>query len=120
MPFGIRSLLANEAPKLSGCHFRADWIYVADVIAGFIKVTTVPGIDVRAVVDGIVNAMNRPIEPESGARPDRPDERERVADLLPAAKPRWAPVTSLQEGLRQTVDWYRNVERATGRGATEE
>jgi nucleoside-diphosphate-sugar epimerase len=126
VPFVICSLLADKAPKLSSGRVRADWIYVADVIDGFVKAATAPGIEgqtfdlgtgelrsLRSLVTEIANAMNSRIEPQFGVVPDRPDEREWAADLLPAAKLGWAPATSLEEGLRQTVAWYRDARRAT-------
>jgi nucleoside-diphosphate-sugar epimerase len=123
VPSVIRSLLAGEAPKLSSGRFRADWIYVSDVIDGLIKAATVPGIEgetfdlgtgtlhsVRAIVERIVSIMNSTVEPRFGVLPDRPDEREWAADLAHTAKIGWAPMTSLEEGLRRTVDWYRDAQ----------
>jgi UDP-glucose 4-epimerase len=126
VPFVIRSLLAGNAPKLSSGHVQADWIYVADVIDGLVKSATAPGIEgqtfdlgtgklrsLRSLVTEIASAMNSRIEPQFGAVPDRPNEREWAADLLPAARLGWAPATSLEEGLRQTVAWYRDARHAT-------
>ncbi|NJO32168.1 MAG: NAD-dependent epimerase/dehydratase family protein [Rhodospirillales bacterium] len=126
VPFVIRSLLANEAPKLSSGRFRADWIYVADVIDGFVKAATAQGIEgqtfdlgtgelrsIRSLVTEIASAMNSEIKLQFGAVPDRPNEREWAATLLPAVRLRWAPTTPLKEGLRQTVAWYREARHAT-------
>jgi nucleoside-diphosphate-sugar epimerase len=79
VPSVIRSLLASEAPELSSGRFRADWIYVSDVIDGFIKAATVAGVEgetfdlgtgtllsVRAVVERIASIMSSEIEPRFG------------------------------------------------------
>jgi nucleoside-diphosphate-sugar epimerase len=105
VPFVIRSLLADNAPKLSSGHVRADWIYVADVIDGFVKAATAPGIEgqtfdlgtgklrsLRSLVTEIASVMNSRIEPQFGAVPDRPNEREWIYCPRPgSAGPRQHP-----------------------------
>jgi len=58
----------------------------------------------------LLRLMGDPITAQLGALPDRPTEIWRMhAD---ASRSRdelgWVPRISLEEGLRRTVDWYRN------------
>ena len=64
------------------------------------------------VVDRLVGMIGSDKRPEFGALPDRPREQAKVANTL-AAENRlgWRATTSLDNGLRQTVDWYRSVGR---------
>src|SRR5262245_17053499 len=118
IPSVIRSLLAGEPPKLSSGRFRADWIYVSDVIDGFIAAVTTPGVEgqtfdlgtgslhsVRSVVEKLAAIIGNSVEPQFAALPDRPHEREWVANAQAAARLGWRPTTSLEEGLSLTVNW---------------
>ena len=40
IPSVTLSLLRGEAPKLSSGRWKADWVYVGDVIEGFLAATT--------------------------------------------------------------------------------
>jgi UDP-glucose 4-epimerase len=130
VPSVIRSLLAGEPPKLSSGRFRADWVYVSDVIDGFIAAVTEPGIEgqtfdlgtgslhsVRSLVEKLATIVGSSVEPQFGALPDRPDEREWAANMQTAARLGWRPSTSLEEGLEQTVKWYRVHGHASEPGA---
>jgi nucleoside-diphosphate-sugar epimerase len=121
IPATILSLLRHEPPKLSSGRRPLDWVYVDDVIDGFIRGATAPCADgrtidlgsgtaiaAREVVQRLVSVIDPSIEPRFGALPDRPDVRVRVADLEPAqVLLGWRPTTPLEEGLRMTIDWYR-------------
>ena len=49
-----------------------------------------------------------------GAMPDRQMEEARVGNVADTqAKINWQPAVSFDEGLRRTIDWYRN-QGATG------
>ena len=62
----------------------------------------------QGIVERIVETVDTGVEPDFGALPERPLEIvraadvERTNDLLG-----WQPRTTLTEGLRSTVDWYR-------------
>ena len=45
IPSVTLSLLRGERPKLSSGKARADWVYIADVIEGFVAAATAPGIE---------------------------------------------------------------------------
>ncbi|NGZ01520.1 MAG: NAD-dependent dehydratase [Nitrospira sp. WS238] len=120
IPSVILSLLKREVPRLASGLRAADWIYVGDVVQGFLDAAVVPGIEgatldlgtgtictIREVVDKIVELMDSPVKPVFGAIPDRPGEPIRVADTLEARRRLgWSAKTSLDEGLRQTIQWY--------------
>lgn len=121
IPYVTLSLSREEPPKLSNGLWQADWVYVDDVIDGFMAAAHSPNVDgciidlgsgslvsIREVVQQITRLINSRVEPLFGALPDRPLEQVRVADQAYAyAKLGWKPKTSLDEGLRYTVDWYR-------------
>jgi len=121
IPYVILALLQSESPKISSGDWRADWIYVEDVVDGFLAAAHISGIEgrtidlgsgtltaVREVVQRIVKIVDPKAEPEFGARPNRPSEQVRIADTAYAyEKLGWTPKTSLDEGLRRTVSWYR-------------
>ena len=115
------SLLRGEAPKLASGRTKADWVYIADVIDGFLRAATTPGIDgrtidlgsgnlvsIRGVVDRLTEALGSQIKPIFGTLSDRPGENEVVANTAVAAELLgWKATTPLESGLRQTVEWFR-------------
>jgi UDP-glucose 4-epimerase len=121
IPHVILSLLNGEAPKLSSGRQQYDWIYVDDVMDGFLAAAEAPNVEghtidlgagtlvpIRAVVGQLVDLIGAGVEPVFDALPDRPYEPVRVADVADAdAKLGWKPGTPLEEGLKRTVDWYR-------------
>jgi nucleoside-diphosphate-sugar epimerase len=122
VPHVILSLLKREAPKLSSGQQQFDWIYVDDVMDGFIAAVQAENIEgrtidlgsgrlvsVRTVVDRIAELIGAEVTPAFGALADRPLEWARVADTQDAfMRMGWKPHTSLEEGLQETVRWHRN------------
>ena len=122
LPYTIVSLLRGEAPKLSSGQRGVDWIYIDDVIGGLLAAGRAPGIEggcfdlgsgelipIRTIVQLLCQIIGTDVQPQFGAIPDRPNERIRVASLAEsAAKLMWRPQTALEDGLRRTVEWYRN------------
>ena len=127
IPYVISSLLSGESPQVSSGKRPVDWIYIDDLMSGLLAIASAPAIEgqtidlgsgtlttVREVVERLGNWIDRQIQPAFGAIPDRPMERVRVADTTNAyAKLGWKAATSLEEGLKLTVDWYRNRLTAT-------
>jgi len=125
VPYVIRCLLNGEAPKVTSGKHRIDWIFVDDVVQGFLKLAVASGaegesvdlgsgapITIRELVDTICRLMDAQVRPEYGALPDRPMEPIRVADIASCARQiGWSPKIGLQEGLRRTIDWYRGQGR---------
>lgn len=122
LPYTILALLRGEAPQLSGGDRVLDWVYVDDVIEAFVAAAARPGIEgrtldlgwgtavrIRDVVERVVRLVNPSIAPVFGARPDRPDPCQRVADVeATAAALGWRATTPLEQGLARTVEWYRH------------
>lgn len=121
IPYATLSLLRQEAPKLSSGRWQGDWIYIDDVVDGLIATASsseIAGttidlgsgqlVSTREIVEHLVELTGARVAPQFSAIPDRPAEHIRVADLAHARKMLgWSPRISLREGLRRTVDWYR-------------
>lgn len=121
VPSVTLSLLRRERPKLSSGRYSSDWVYVSDVIDGFVAAATIPGIEGKTidlgsgylvpmtdVVNRLVMIVGTDVRPEFGALPDRPGENTITANTSTAAKNLgWQATTSLDAGLRKTVDWYK-------------
>jgi nucleoside-diphosphate-sugar epimerase len=122
IPYAIQSLLRGDPPKLTSGKWRADWIYVDDVIDGFIAAGEVPGIEgstidlgtgqlvsVEAMIREVVEILGLSIEPQFGALSSRLSEEVRVADLEHTRRVLgWQPKISVHEGLKRTVEWHRS------------
>jgi UDP-glucose 4-epimerase len=133
IPSVILSLLGGRAPRISSGKRSADWIYVSDVIDGFVSAATAPGVEgatidlgsgsllpIRGIVERLVMILGSDLAPIFGAVPDRPGENETVADISRASSMlRWIPSTPLDSGLLQTIEWYRRAATGQGHGSTE-
>ncbi len=121
IPSVIGSLLNGVPPRLSSGAWSADWIYVDDVIEGFLSAAHRPNIEgatldlgsgqlrtVRSIVEQIAATMHSSIQPQLGVLPDRPFAPQCLANTGESLeKLGWQPATSFETGLRQTVEWYR-------------
>jgi nucleoside-diphosphate-sugar epimerase len=122
VPYVTLSLLEGRAPELSSGIRRVDWIYVDDVVDGYLAAAVSAGaegrtidlgsgelVSVRSVAERLVKIVGAVgIAPIFGAVSDRPMEQERFADLAEArAVLGWSPRMKLVDGLARTVDWYR-------------
>ena len=120
VPYVTLSLLRGEAPRLSSGIRRVDWVYVDDVIEALVAAGQAPDVEgktidvgsgrlvgVRDVVTELVRITGASVQPIFGVLPDRPMETEPAAEVdrtFPQLG--WRPHTSLEAGLRATVDWY--------------
>lgn len=121
VPYVTLSLLQGTSPKITSGNRLVDWIYVSDVVNGFIALAESPNVDgatvdlgsgslisIREIVQQLAKVIGNGIEPEFGALPDRPMEPTRTARTADTfALIGWKPEVPLQEGLQRTVDWYR-------------
>jgi nucleoside-diphosphate-sugar epimerase len=121
VPYVTTAFLRDERPRLSSGIRLIDWIYVDDVVDGLIACANASGAGGRTVdlgsgelrsIQEIVGQLRELIpgapEPLFGAVPERPLERVTKADVATSYKSiGWTPSTTLQAGLRRTVDWYR-------------
>jgi CDP-glucose 4,6-dehydratase len=125
VPGTVRSLLAGERPVLrSDGSPQRDYIYVEDAAAAYVQLaertheegvageawnfSTESPLTALSMTEAITAAVGRPdLEPvvEATAHHEIQDQ------FLSAAKARavlgWEPLHGLEEGLRRTVEWYR-------------
>ena len=120
IPSVILSLQEGRSPRLSSGRWQADWIYVDDVIDGFLAAAQRPDIEgctldlgsgtlisVRAIVEQLVEIMRPSVQPLFGALPDSPLKPECSADVVDSEeKLGWRPATPLSTGLLKTVEWF--------------
>lgn len=123
IPHVILSLLQNESPKLSSGTWESDWIYIDDIVEGMLAVAYTPGIEgesidlgtgiltsVKEVVEKIADLIDSEGKPLFGVLPDRYNEHVRLADLESTfSKIKWRSETSLEEGLKQTIEAYQKT-----------
>jgi UDP-glucose 4-epimerase len=121
IPYVTLSMLNGEVPKLSSGERAVDWIYVEDVVEGFIAAATAPDVEgstidigtgrsvtVRGAVDILMDIIHPPVPPVFGTVADRPMEQVRVANVEASYRLLgWRTKIDLREGLQRTVDWYR-------------
>lgn len=121
IPYVILSLLKGESPKLSSGDRAVDWIYIDDVVEGFIAATIAPSVEGRTIDIGsgrsltvrrVVEELSDIIRPDAplvfGTIADRPIEQVRVANAEDSYRQLdWRTKVDLREGLHRTVEWYR-------------
>jgi nucleoside-diphosphate-sugar epimerase len=100
---------------------KVDWIYIDDVIEGMLACARSQEVlggtvdlgsgcltKLRDVALLIARLMGTELRLEFGALPDRQMEQMRVADVRRTYDQLgWQPRTSLETGLRATIDWFR-------------
>jgi UDP-glucose 4-epimerase len=123
IPYVTSSFLRNESPRLTEGRRLVDWIYVDDVVSAYLRAATVPGaegmtfdvgsgtlVSIRDVVNGLRDLIMPAATPVFGAIPERPFEQEKAASVDNGDRlPGWQPLTGLNEGLKKTVAWYREM-----------
>jgi nucleoside-diphosphate-sugar epimerase len=121
IPYVTLSLLRKNAPQLTSGHRQIDWIYVDDVVKGLVAMAATERItsdridlgsgklaSIQTIVEKLVDIIDASITPQFGSVPDRPLEQSRVARVAESTGIiGWKPAISLEEGLSQTVAWYR-------------
>ena len=121
IPYVIGRVLRGETPDITSGRRLIDWVYVDDVAYGLARMALAPDVAGRTVdlgsgsllstaelVEKLCELMGGSVRPRFGAIPDRPMEPTRVARTQETFRLLgWSPQTSLVEGLRRTVQWYR-------------
>jgi UDP-glucose 4-epimerase len=121
IPHVITALLRGEQPRLSLGRQTADWLYVEDAVDALVSTAVSPAAkgcvlnvgsgtptSVRTMAERIAAAVDNGVSPVFGAvadrptAPTRPAEPSRVKEVLG-----WTPRTCLDDGLRATIEWYR-------------
>ena len=131
IPYVITELLEGRNPQLSSGERLLDCVYAEDVARAYLDAASAPGVEgrtidiglgvltsVREIVQVIVESVGPTAgRPVFGALPQRALEQEVAVDLdEPARLLGWQPRTSVEEGVRATVTWYRH--RLAPRGAS--
>jgi nucleoside-diphosphate-sugar epimerase len=116
----VRALRGEPIRMTQGQQTR-EFNFVTDLVDGMVRAATTPGVEgelfnlgcgeeqsMRDVAARVLSLMGDPVTPEFGALPDRPTEIWRMYSDSSKARSRlgWAPQVSLDDGLRQTIDWY--------------
>ena len=96
--------------------------FVEDLADGFVRAATADGvvgelvnlgcgqeISMRDLATTVLQLMGDPVPADFGALPDRPTEIWRMCGDNTKARHLlgWSPATSLEDGLRRTIAWYR-------------
>src|SRR5260221_11544144 len=117
----IADLWAGRAPVLHGDGLQSrDFTYVDNVVYAnrlalrapgltgqAVNVATGQRITLRALLQALSDALERPVAPQRAA-PRPGDVRHSLADLRLATKVLgYRPIVDFEEGLRRTVQWYR-------------
>jgi nucleoside-diphosphate-sugar epimerase len=120
VPYVIRCLQRGIRPQLSSGRHVYDWIYIDDVVDGFLKIAMTPDLEGQSVdlgtgvqsttielVDTLFELMKTTERPVYGSLPDRPLEPVRAADTETAYQQvGFRARVGLREGLDRTVEWY--------------
>lgn len=125
VPVTIWRILSGERPVLEGDGLQTrDFTYVKDITEVALKmmecdkalgkvVNTGQGkeTNIKTVISMICKALDHPFE-EIDHKPPRPsDVRRLLADTTLAKKMLgFSPKTSLEEGIKLTIEWFRSIE----------
>lgn len=123
VPYVTLSLLQGKTARISSGERLVDWIYVSDVVNGFValaQATDVDGatvdlgsgslISIRDIVQQLAFVIGGKGRLEFGALHDRPLEPTRIAKTAETfVRIGWKPQVPLREGLKHTIDWYRTA-----------
>ncbi|VAW83827.1 UDP-glucose 4-epimerase [hydrothermal vent metagenome] len=123
IPYVINNLLKNEQPNLMSGQREVDWIYVEDVVNGYIAIALQKSLSdydidigsgelhtVQFVVDSLTDIIQPSVSTQFGSVPDRAMEQIRVANVSRTKElTGWSPEHSLLSGLEKTVKWYKGI-----------
>lgn len=133
IPYAIKSMLDGKRPAMTTGRQMWDFVYVGDIVDAYLRLLSISelpkgheifnigtgnAVSIRDVVSMIQEILGTDVEPEWGAVPHRNNELWfTCADMSKTEKfLRWKPKTDvLNEGLRMTVEWYRNFWEKRGK-----
>jgi nucleoside-diphosphate-sugar epimerase len=121
VPHLIVQLLQRARPSVTKAEQLWDYLYVDNVADALLKVLDTPqatgvfnlgsgsALPLRRIIETVRDMVDPSLEVGFGEVPYRPDQvmhLEAAIGRLTAATG-WRPVTSLEQGLATTLDWYR-------------
>lgn len=123
IPTIIAQGLVEQKLFLGNMHAIRDFVYVDDVVDGFLKTAETPksigkainlgtgeGISIGDLADKVMSSIGRDVEilfDATKIRPSSHDIEQLVADIKKANQLLyWQPKTSLDNGLKQTIEWF--------------
>ena len=121
-----RAMLAGEPIKIFGDGTdERDYVYVADIVDALVRASNSPGTGPYNVGSGVGTSVNEIASTLAGLTgyirepkpfPPRPGDLRRISLDASLAKKElgWSPTTSLNDGLRQTVQWFRSQVNTKG------
>jgi UDP-glucose 4-epimerase len=122
IPHVITTLLEGGSPQLSSGERLLDCVYAEDVARAYVYAASVEGVEGRTIDlgRGVLTSVHRIVElivdsigptpgrPVFGALPVRPLEQQVEVDVEETARLLgWRATTTLENGLRTTVAWFR-------------
>jgi nucleoside-diphosphate-sugar epimerase len=119
MPYVIASLLRGVEPELSSGLRQIDWVYVDDVVDALLAAAVEPAalgrvmdvgsgsmLTIRDTTLLIAEVVGSGVTPAFGRLPDRPGDRDLLADPGPAQRYLdWRARVGLRDGIERTVAW---------------
>ena len=129
IPALINALLKDERFATTGGPQKRDLLYVDDLIDAFQRVASGPDLGghvlnissetsyrMHDVAVQIAEMMGKEQLLDVGAAPARPMDQAELSGRIDRASTLlgWTPATGLTEGLRKTIDWYRNWQERPG------
>jgi len=125
VPLMITNALSDKAlPVYGNGKQQRDWLYVDDNCRGILSVLqkgktgevyNIGGLDLEENLTLVRRILNLTGEPESLVSyvQDRPGHDRRYALNCKKIETElgWRPAISLEDGLRRTIDWYKNYEQ---------
>ena len=124
IPHVALTLLQGDRPSLTAGDQIWDFLYIEDaaeaiyaVMAqnakGVFNLASGEGRPLRQIVEEVRNLFDPTLPLDFGEIPYRPDQMMRLEADISRLRSRvgWQPRTSLPDGLRATVDWYRENSR---------
>ena len=125
IPYLIQTFLNNKAPKLKRGERTLDWIYIDDIVEGLLSSASEDSIDgqridlgtgelisIKKLAQVLYSMIGSDKEPITANCFTEKREQGYAADLTDTRRNiNWSPSTSLTEGLKKTIKWYRNKDQ---------
>ncbi|MBF0183141.1 MAG: NAD(P)-dependent oxidoreductase [Magnetococcales bacterium] len=123
IPHVILSALAGQEVRIGDGRQQRDFVYMQDVVEALLLAASKPlpagavfnicsgePRSLREVVSTILELMGNPVPLQVGVFPPRADEIWEISGDNQAAANElaWRPQVTLQEGLQQTIAWFRH------------